>query len=279
MKNRLLGILLVMACTIFTSVKSDYAYAADPGNGSYNSEAASEVVDLYGQYSGNLSEFSGKLADAVAGTKDNATLDNIVGALDQVGLESGWAKQIGALRKIGQVFDIFSKAIDLINKVDTAQDLYDAFKAGDKETFSNIVADQITEFAAGQLSSLFTKIVYTEGMKLVVASSAGGPVSMILTGAGVFIVGWVGAYAIEQGVEWLMDREAIRNVLVGIGDAIWDALGGNDGNDMMCKPDDNPDDPFNSNPQNQGGNSSGGTNNGSSGKKDGYQGLKPIHLF
>ncbi|MBQ7190315.1 MAG: hypothetical protein IJR99_12970 [Kiritimatiellae bacterium] len=271
MKNRLLGVFLLMVSAIFTSVKSEYAYAASPGNGSYNSETVSEAVDLYGQYSGNLSEFSGKLADAVAGTKDDATLDNIVGTLDQVGLEGGWAKQIGSLRKIGQVFDVFSKAIDFINKVDTAQNLYDAFKAGDKETFSNIVADQITEFAAGQLSSLFTKIVYTEGMKLVVASSAGGPVSMILTGAGVFIVGWAGSYAIEQGVEWLMDRDAIRNVLVGIGDAIWDALGGKNDDDMMCKPGDNPDDPFNSNPQNPGGNSSGG--------EDGYHGLKPIHLF
>lgn len=44
----------------------------------------------------------------------------------------------------------------------------------------------------------------------------------------------------------------------------------------------NGQDPFNSNPNNPGGNTGDGTGNGTtngSGKKDGYQGLKPIHLF
>ena len=75
--------------------------------------------------------------------------------------------------------------------------------------------------------------------------------------------------------------QGVNNLIVRItsGDTDRESDTGRNGDDMVCKPGDNPDDPFNSDPQNQGGNTGNGPSNGSGGKNDGYQGLKPIHLF
>lgn len=275
MKNRL-SLIIASALLTFGVFAPQFAHA-DEGT-SNSSQGMMEYVDLYGDYSGNVSTFSEKLAEAVGKTKDDTALENIVGALDSAGLEGGWAKQIGSLKKISGVFSVFSDAIDLINKADTAKQLGEAFAENDKARFSEIVADAITDFAAGKISDLVGKLIYRTGAKWVIASSAGGPVTMLVSAAGVFVLGWVGSYAAEKGVEWIMNTETVRKVLIGIGNTIWDWLKGsesNNGNGQVCYPGQDPGNqggPFDGQPES-------GSSNGKNEPSGRYQGLKPIKLF
>ena len=105
---------------------------------------------------------------------------------------------------------------------------------------------------------------------------------MLVSAAGVVVIGWVGSYAAEKGVEWVMNTETVRNVLIGIGNTIWDWL---KGTSEEQQPPRGQGGPFDEQPENGNGNGNGngqmcpipGRGNGSGG--DRYQGLKPIKLL
>ena len=205
---------------------------------------------------------------------------------DKVGVDGGWAKQIGAIKRIKGSSEFISKALTGLSRGAKAMELIAAFNDGEKEVFKDIVADEITSLVASWLGEIVSKAIITNLQSVVVGSLAGGPIAMILAEAGVLVGGWVAGETTEWLVEMTVNETALRDYLEQLGGAIYDGLKGDsegekgdaavddgngspdDGNGMMCKP---GDDPFDSQPESDG---------GESGEKKGrYQGLKDIKLF
>lgn len=223
-------------------------------------EEIGEVIDTLGDFYGTTGDFSKNLGKALGKATDEGALSNMVAALDKAGFEGGWAKQIGDLKAIGGAYGALSKSFEVLGYYKNAVELENAYKAGDRAAFQELVADQITDFASGKLVELFNKFAISEGTKLVVASAAGGPVTLLLTAAGVVAATLVGDKLIEVGVEKLMGSEAVRNWLLDFGGWLYDVLGGRQPSE----------DPFDSMPSEHG-----------DGKdaSERFQGLKEIKLI
>lgn len=245
-----------------------------------------EVVDGFQGVAEDVSNVSNKLHKVLADKNNDETRDFIMELLDKVGVDGGWAKQIGTIKKIKGSSEFISKALTGLSRGAKAMELIAAFNDGDKEVFKDIVADEITSLVASWLGEIVSKAIITKGQGVVVGSLAGGPIAMILAEAGVLIGGWAAGETTEWLVEMTVNETNLRDYLEQLGGAIYDGLKGDseeekgdaavddgsgssdDGNGMMCKP---GDDPFDSQPESDG---------GESGKKaDRYQGLKEIKLF
>lgn len=252
-----LGVVALISTPVFQSAAAE-GYLDSQAH--HENESIGEVTDAMGILYGHTGEFAEKLGTALGKAKDEGALTNMISALDKAGFEGGWAKQIGDLKAIGGACDALSKSFEILGYYKTAVELENAFDAGDRAAFQKIVADQITDFASSKLVDLFNKFAYTAGTKLVVASAAGGPVTLLVTAVGVVAVTLLLDKGIEIGVEKLMESETVRKWLLDFGGWLYDVLGGKQPSD----------DPFDDLPSGQ---------KGQGGSSEHFQGLKPIKLI
>ena len=226
----------------------------------YDSIDIGDVIDAGEETASNLNEFTDDLLGVLTG-KGDETCVAMVNLLDKAGLQGGWAKQIGSLKRVSGVLDAFGKVLNVLKAGNTVKKLYDAYQADDKEAFANIVADQLADAAAGAVAGLISNWIKTQGTAIVIGSSVIAPgVGTVVAIAGVWVVSWAAGEGVDRAIHALLEKDEVRAGLVGVGNMIWDLLHHQKNND---------DDPFDSLPSNQDGE-----------KKDSghFQGLKPIEL-
>lgn len=257
MKNwliRILSLTLLVFAPVAHSDSATQSFVSAP------SQSQPMIVDTWGATGEGIADAAGKItsvAQTATGFLQNLLMDwrnggdltlKVSECLEDLGLPGGRVLQASILKGVGEALDTLGKTIDAAVKISK---IADAIKSGDRDAFKKVVADVIIDAAAKALGEVASKATFafltgaTVGWGALPAWAAGELVGM----------------GIESGVKWLLDkygREALEN-LIG---KVWDFFA----------------DPFDSNPQNPGGNTGNGSNQGS-GKKDGYQGLKPIHLF
>lgn len=275
--------LLAAVCSI--AAPMTVAAAAGNGNEAQVQEAIGKGVDYFGSSSGSVESIAEAFADALRDNSNEKQLDGLVKGLENVGIEGGWAKQIGKLKKIGGVANFLSKAVNSLNNGVVAGDLIAAAQNRDRTAFQQIIADQLTGMAADFIAGQISNLVYKHATGVAATGLVSGGWTLIWAGvefaAGVFIDAYGGGL-IQEAIQTTF----INDLLLDLGGAIYDSIfsdkesgeegtssdNGNgspdDGNGMMCKP---GDDPFDSQPESDG---------GESGEKKGrYQGLKDIKLF
>ena len=226
-------------------------------------QETSSGIDAIGDAADKVKDVSEALADALASkATDPKTLDSLMSGLDKMGVKGGWAQKIGKLRNVKGVASAFSTAITLLKAGATGKTLVDAYKAGDKALFRNTVADAITSLSAGAISTIVTALWAKAGGTIVAGLALTGP-GAVIAGGVVLVSGWYMSNKVDEWITNYMNNGEMHESLLKLGDSIWDAMsqGGKDGKG---------DDPFDSPPEN-----AGGDNSGNAGR---YQGLKALKL-
>lgn len=228
-----------------------------------------QIADITTTVGGNVKDCSESLSEFLSTTTDEQALDLVVGALEKAGLDGGWAKQIGGLKKFA---GIAGKLLDAITVGDTVRQLSNVWD--DRAAFSSVFADQMTGYAADAVSGLVSGLIKTYGTALIAGGTVVAPgIGTIIATGGVWLVSWAGGELAGWAFEKIAGTEVIRDGMENLGGIIWDWFhngGGDDGSGQKGKPGDEPS-PFDSQPES-------GTGD-SSGKKEHFQGLKPFKLL
>lgn len=237
-----------------------------------SSDTIGEIADITTDVGGNVKDFAESLQEFLATTKDEKALDIVVGSLEKAGLDKGWAKQIGSLKKFCKIAEKLLDAIRLANSGNELKNAWD-----DRAAFSEVFADNMTEYAADAVAGLVSAAVKTLGTSVIAGSTivAPGLGTLVATG-GVWLISWAAGEFAGSAFEQLAGTDLVRNGMEELAGAIWD---------LFHKKPDNPgggDDPFATPPENGGGNGpmcpAPGNGGGNSGDANRYRGLKPLRL-
>lgn len=274
---------LAAVCSLAVPMNS----AADPVfvNEVQVSEAVGTGVDFIGGASGSVENIAESFKNALLDNSNEKQLDGLVQGLEKVSFESGWAKQVGKLKKIAGVAGFLSKAIGSLGDGQLAGELVAAVQAQDRVAFQNIIADKLTSMAADFIAGQISKLVYKHATGVAATGLISGGFTLLWAGvefaAGVFVDAY-GGELIKKAIE----STFINDLLLDLGGSIYDSMfsreqsgeekksqgEGNevidDGNGMMCRPGEGP---FDSNPE--------GDRKESGNRENRYQGLAPIKLF
>ena len=266
----------VLLASIFAA-SSAFAVGND-----YANSGVGKSLDFFKTGNELVSDTAENLSIALSKAKNDDVLDALVKAVEKAGIDGGWAQQIGKLKSIAKSAGSVAKVLGLAITALEVKDIYDELvrlRAGgeqNKETFKKLVADAITEKSAEIIGGVVQGTVTTTGTALV-APSAPSVVGFVILEGCVLVTGWVSGEATEWAWSKLLHQEAIRNLLLDLGEFIWDHAGvdgktdggvGPGGNGQVCKP---GDDPFDGEPENDGngqmcpvpgGGSSGGSTSG-----------------
>jgi len=266
---------LVIAVIASLALSPLRIYATDVS--SLASEQAEQATDFFEDANGKIADVSESLYEAIADkATDEQALSMLMNGLENVGVKGGWAKKLGELNKIKGVTNAFSKAISALNTGKTVGELAAAYQNKNKDAFRTIVADQLTDLAAGLVSAAVVKVVQVAGSAAIGALALTGP-GFIIAGGVVLVAQWVVGDWVEEKISDAIKDGSMYGAFQRVGDMIWDMLGGGKGDDapgngQICLPDDNSGDgdPFDEQPENSSGNS---------GNENRYQGLKPLRLI
>ena len=218
-----------------------------------------EIADITTEVGGNVKDCAESLHEFLSTTKDEKALDIVVGALEKAGLDKGWAKQIGSLKKFCGIAEKLLDAITIGNTIRELENVWD-----DRTAFSKVFADNMTEYASDAVAGLVSAAVKTFGTGVIAGSTIVAPgLGTIVATGGVWLVSWAAGEIAGWAFEKLAGTDVIRNGMEELGGAIWDFFHG--GQDNVGR------DPFDEIPESGGGNSSGGGNR--------YQGLKALKLI
>lgn len=267
---------LIVAAVASFAVSPMRSYAADVS--SVASEQAGQATDFFDDANGKVADVTEALYDAIADkATDEQALSMLMNGLEKVGIKGGWARKLGELNKIKGVTNAFSKAISALNAGKTTGKLAAAYQNNDKSAFRSIVADQLTDLAAGLVSAAVVKVIQVAGTAAIGAAALTGP-GFIIAGGAVLVAQWVVGGWVEEKISDAIKDGSMYGAFQKVGDMIWDMLGGRKDDDtpekvQICLPGENPGDDhpgFDEPPENGPGNS------GGSGR---YQGLKALKLI
>lgn len=201
-----------------------------------------ETIDAFEDVGSKVSDVTNSLDTVLAKTNNDQTRDLIMGLLDNVGVDGGWAKQLGKLRDIEGSMEYMSDALTNLSRGATGLALIDAYNKGNRDEFQDIVADTITSEVASWIGDKVSNVLMTKGQAYVAVSVPGGPIAIILAEAGVLVGGWMVGEGVEALLEWTVNETALREYLEQLGGFIFDSMKENV-NDAAS------DDPFNLNPE------------------------------
>lgn len=257
--NKMLKSISVLAFGLLSVFgTSTSLYAAE----SRSSDYIGEIADATATIGGNVKDCAESLQEFLSTTKDEQALDIVVGALEKAGLDKGWAKQIGSLKKFCGIAEKLLDAIKLGNTVYKLEKVWD-----DRTAFSKVFADQMTEYASDAVAGFVSAAVKTFGTGVIAGSTIIAPgLGTIVATGGVWLVSWAAGEIAGKAFEKLAGTDVVRKGMEELGGAIWDLFhGGSD--------DDDGTDPFDEEPEGNGG---GGGNSGGANR---YQGLKALRLI
>lgn len=264
MKKHFFGVIALIAAVALNTVVPCTAIAEETPS------AQEKAVEIFDDLNGKANDVTEAVYDAVAdAATDEQALSILMNGLEKVGIKGGWAKKLGELNKIKGVSKAFSKAVKALNAGKTIGELSAAYQNGDKDTFHNIVADQLTDLAAGLVGKAVGAAIHAAGGAIIGAAALTGPGFLIASGV-VLVADWVISGWVEDKIAEAIKDGTMYEAFQKVGDLIWDMIHRDEKNK---EPDKNPETdggPLDGLPDENGTDDSNG---------GGFQGLKPIKLL
>lgn len=186
-----------------------------------NSVNPYEVVDTASGIVSNSKSVIDTINTVLKDKKYADASPDLVKLLDSLGLEGGWAKQIGKLKKISGKLDIIEKVLKHGN---TAVQLSEAYSAGDREKFTQIIADTMIDVVAGIAGGLAGKLFYSRVPGAIAAAIVTGGWS-IIAAPGLIVGGYIAEDQTKQFVTSLLKKHAYE-LLTAFGGKIYDVVNG-----------------------------------------------------
>ncbi len=205
----------LLIISIFLGVISTQANAADTSQPT--SYSAWETVDAASTGVGSTKAVVDTLNSVL---RDHAeAAPDLVNLLDKMGLDGGWAKQIGVLKKISGKLDVIDVVLE---HGDTVVQLTSAYQDKNRDEFAKIIADKMIEIVAQAAGGLAGKLFYSKVPGAIAAAIVTGGWS-ILAAPGLIVGGHIAEDQTKEFVSSIL-RKNCYDLIQEFGQTIYDIL-------------------------------------------------------
>ena len=205
----------ILIISIFLGIISIQANAADTSHPT--SYSTWEAVDTASTGVGSTKAVADTLNSILRDHADAAP--DLVNLLDKMGLDGGWAKQIGALKKISGKLEVIGFVLD---HGDTVVQLTSAYQNKNRDEFAKIIADKMIEIVAQTTGGLAGKLFYSKVPGAIAAAIVTGGWS-ILAAPGLIVGGYIAEDQTKEFVSSIL-RKNCYDLLQEYGQTIYDIL-------------------------------------------------------